>query len=91
MIDTTNHRLLQQEGLTTDDLAWLDTLGWNDAAVPAADASNAADYQRRESALNRAIQHLNFKERGESREGRMAAAIGARLADLRDPEENEGS
>jgi hypothetical protein len=88
VIGANNLDMLRQGGLTADDLAWLDELGWNDAAVPPADASNAADYRRREVALNHAIQNLSFKERGESREGRMAAAIGARLADLRDPEDD---
>jgi hypothetical protein len=88
MADAGKLELLRQGGLTADDLAWLDALGWNDAAVPPANASNAADYRRREAALNHAIRNLAFTERGESREGRMAAAIGARLADLRDPEDD---
>lgn len=89
MTDATIHALLQKHGLTPADLAWFDRIGWNDAAVPPAEASNAEDYRRREAALNRALDHLTFAERGESREGRLAAALGARLADLRDPDEED--
>jgi hypothetical protein len=54
--DATIHQLLQQQGLTSSDLAWFESLNWDDAAV---------------------------------REGKMAAALGAKLADLRDPDEDE--
>jgi hypothetical protein len=87
--DATIHQLLQQQGLTTGDLAWFESLNWDDAAVPPADPANEADYRRREAALNRALESLSFSEKGESREGKMAAALGAKLADLRDPEEDE--
>lgn len=85
-IERTQARL-RSEGATAGDLAWLDGIGWDDAAVPPASAKVAEDYRRREAALNRAVAHLTFAERGESPEGRLAAAIGARLADLRDPED----
>lgn len=68
-----------------DDVAWLEALGWSDAAVPpVGDAGRLADYERRETVLNAAIAHLSFPERAESVEGRLAAAIGARIADWRD-------
>lgn len=67
------------------DIGWLDSLGWNDRAVPAIkNAGQLADYERRERVLNQSIAHLSFPERAESPEGRMAAALGARIADWRD-------
>jgi len=89
LTDVTIHQLLQREGMGASDFAWFEALNWDDAAVPPADPANEEDYRRREAALNRAIDHLTFSERGESREGRMAAALGARLADLRDPPDAE--
>ncbi len=89
MNEAVRRGLLQQAGLTAGDLDWLDALDWNDAAVPPANSSNEADYRRREAALNRAVQNLDYKARGELPEGRMAAAIGAKLADLRDPDEDD--
>ena len=73
-----------------DDLAWFGSLGWSDAAVPAPkDAGEAEAYRRREAKLNAAIASLTYAERGESPEGKLAAAIGARLADWREGEEEE--
>jgi len=74
--------------LTQADNDWFAAHHWDAAAIPPANADNAADYRRREAALNAAIAHLSVTERGESREGRLAAAIGARLADLRDPDDD---
>lgn len=77
-------------GLGRDDLAWVESLGWSDAAVPAPkDAREAEAYRRREAKLNAAVSSLTYAERGESPEGRLAAAIGARLADWRDGDEDE--
>lgn len=90
MSDATPHELLTRQGLTAEDLAWFDSIDWDESAVPAVDASQLAAYRRREAALNRAIAPLTFAERGQSREGRLAAALGARLADWRDPDEEEG-
>ncbi len=62
----------------------------SDAAVPAPkDAGEAEVYRRREAKLNAAVSSLTYAERGESPEGRLAAAIGARLADWRDGDEDE--
>lgn len=72
-------------GLPPDDMVWLDGLGWSDSAIPAvASDGQLADYQRRERALNAAVAHLTFPERADSPEGRLAAALGARIADWRE-------
>jgi hypothetical protein len=76
-------------GLSAADLAWFDSFGCDDARVPAPHPEEVADYVRREAALNSAIKALTFAERGEALEGRLAAAIGARIADVRDPDEEE--
>ncbi len=71
-------------GLGAADLIWLDGIRWDDAAVPAVESDGQLqDYRRREQALDAAIAHLTFAERGASVEGRLAAAIGARIADWR--------
>lgn len=78
-------------GLGQDDIDWLDGLGWRDGGVPPVQSEGQeADYRRRERALNAAIAHLSFAERADSPEGRMAAAIGARIADWKDREDDEG-
>jgi hypothetical protein len=79
---------LERAGLSAADLAWFDSFGCDNARVPAPRPAEVADYSRREAALNAAIAALTFAERGEAPEGRLAAAIGARIADARDPEED---
>lgn len=75
-------------GLGPEDMAWLDRLGWQNSAVPEiANAGHCAEYRRREKLLNAAVAHLSFAERADSPEGRLAAAIGARIADWRDANE----
>lgn len=77
-------------GLGADDMAWLDRLGWKDSAVPDVRSEvELADYRRRERALNAAVAHLSFAERGESPEGKLAAAIGAKVADWQDKGEGD--
>ena len=72
-------------GASPADAAWFDGLGWRDAGVPAiANASDLADFQRREALLNRATAHLSFAERASAPDDRLAAALGARIADWRD-------
>lgn len=67
------------------DVAWLDGIGWSDMRVgPVENAAQVADYQRREALLNAAVAHLTFAERAASPEGRIAAMLGAALADWRD-------
>lgn len=73
---------LVQFGLSTGDIAWFDSFGCNDARVPVPRADEIADFRRREAVLNAGIAGLSYSERGESREGRLAAAIGARVADV---------
>lgn len=76
--------------ISAEDAAWLRKIDWNDAAVPPlADSIEAARYARLEKALNQAMKGASYAERGESAEGRMAAALGARLADWRDSAEGE--
>lgn len=77
-------------GADRNDLAWFDSLGWNDAQAPAVRSdAELADYRRREDKLNASVAHLSFAERAASPEGKLAAAIGARIADWRDRDENE--
>jgi hypothetical protein len=71
-------------GLNEGDIAWFDSFGCDDAEVPAPRADEIASYRRRETALNSSIAALSYAERGDSREGRLAAAIGARIADAQD-------
>ena len=76
---------LELAGFSSGDLAWFESFGWDDAQVPPPRPDEIADYQRREAALNASIKTLTFAERGESQAGRLAASIGARVADALDP------
>lgn len=76
-------------GMSGEDLAWFDRHGWSDADIPPPAPREVDAYQRRETALNLVIAGLGISERGDSLEGKLAAAIGARLADPRDPEEKD--
>jgi hypothetical protein len=76
-------------GMSGEDLAWLDRHGWNDADIPPPSTNEIEAYERREATLNSAIAGLGIGERGESLEGKLAAAIRARLADLRDRDEED--
>lgn len=76
-------------GMSGEDLAWLDRHGWNDGNIPPPSTDEIAAYERREAALNSAIAGLGSSERAELLEGKLAAAIGARLADLRDRGEED--
>lgn len=92
MSDTTTQARarLAAAGMGADDLRWLDSLGWSDAAVPPVKSeADAEAYRRREAKLNAAVASLTYAERGESVEGKLAAALGARLADWRDADEDE--
>jgi hypothetical protein len=80
---------LKLVGAPQADLDWFDSIGWNDADVPAAEVEDVADYERRETLLNATLRAETFAERGESLAGRLAAAIGARLADLRERDEDD--
>jgi hypothetical protein len=88
-MDAQSRERLQRAGLTGADLAWIDSFGGNDAAVPKPRPDEIADYRRREAALNASVAPLTFAERGESPEGKLAAAIGAKVADVLDPDEEE--
>jgi len=75
---------LAKAGLTSDDLAWFDSLEWRDANVPPPAPDQVEPYKRREAALNADIAHLGLLERSSTLQSKLAAAFGARLADLRD-------
>jgi len=77
-------------GASAGDLAWLNEIGWNAAgAGPIRDEAQVEDYRRRESLLNASVAHLSYVERGASVEGRLAAELGARLADWRERGDTE--
>jgi len=72
---------LSAAGLGDTDLQWLEDLGWKDDAIPPIESERQrADYVRREAALNAATRHLTFAERAVTIESKLAAAIGARIA-----------
>ena len=88
-IDEARVRLLAA-GATQKDLDWFDSLGWNDSHTPpVASDADAAEFRRRETILNASIAHLSFPERAESPEGKLAAAIGAQVANWSDRDEND--
>lgn len=77
-------------GAGKNDLAWFEGLGWSDARAPAVrNDADLADYRRREEKLNASVAHLSFAERAASPEGKLAAAIGARIADWSDRDDND--
>lgn len=81
---------LKEHGLTEVDLNWLDGLAWSDAAIPPIGTSReAADYMRREKALNSSVSALLLLERVESIEGKLAASIGAALANWKEHGEED--
>lgn len=80
---------LTTHGLVDADLEWLDSFGWNPAAVPAPKASQVEAYRRRETALNATIDGVTFAERGASLASKLAAAIGARIADFSDDQDDQ--
>ncbi len=80
---------LELAGFTGDDLAWFESFDGDDARVPEPRPDEIADYRRREAALNASIKPLTFAERGESAAGKLAAAIGARVADAMDPPDSD--
>ncbi len=83
-IDEARVRLLAA-GADQKDLAWLDSFGWSDANTPAVGKdTDIADLRRREAKLNASVAHLTFAERADSPEGKLAAAIGARIANWED-------
>lgn len=79
-----------EASLPVEDQRWFRSIGWDDAQVPPVRSDvEAADYARREAALTGAIEGLTFAERGDSAEGRLAAAIGAALANWRERDEDD--
>ena len=81
---------LSQAGMRDEDLAWLESHGWSDTAIPPITSpDDALAYKRRETLLNNAIANLGVTERGESLEGKLAATMGARQADWRERGDDE--
>ena len=88
-IDEARARLLAA-GADLKDLDWFDSIGWKDAHTPPLmSEADVAAFRRREEKLNAAVAHLSFAERADSPEGRLAAAIGARIADWKDRDEDD--
>ncbi len=80
---------LQLAGFSAADIAWFESFGGDASRVPAPNPDDIAAYRRREAALNAAVAPLSFSERGELPEGRLAAAIGAQVANAQDKDEDE--
>ena len=81
---------LAAAGLDSADLRWLESIGFDDAAVPPVDSEAVlADYERRAHALTAKAAELSLWERESAAESRLAAAIGARMADWKDRAEGE--
>lgn len=88
-IDEARARLLAA-GANRKEIEYFDSLGWNDARIPPIGTdADVADMRRREARLNAAVAHLSFAERAESPEGKLAAAIGARIADWTDRDDED--
>ena len=75
-------------GLTARDLAFLEAIDWDDARVPSATEDTIALYRALEDGLNKAVAHLDIDVRIRLPENRLAAAIGARIADWRERHES---
>lgn len=77
-------------GADRKDIDWFDGLGWNDSRTPPVRTEgDLADFKRREEKLNASVAHLSFAERAASPEGKLAAAIGARIANWGDRDEDD--
>jgi hypothetical protein len=88
MIDNPRESL-QLLQASAEDIAWFESFGWRDDRVPPVTPQTLDDYKRREAMLNAARDGLTFSERGTSRAGQLAAAIGARIADFEDKASDE--
>ncbi len=82
-------RRLTKWGLTSDDLAWFDSIDWRDSNVPPPAPGQVEQYKRCEAALNADIASLGMLEKASTLQSRLAAAIGARLADAREGDAGE--
>lgn len=82
--------LLKKHGMQEGDLAWLDAIGWIDSAVPPVTSeAEAGEYSRREAALNASIAALLPADRASRLESKLAASLGAALANWRERGEDE--
>lgn len=89
MPDADLRDLLQLAGASPADLAFFESIGWDPARIPPVEPGMLEDYERREALLNSTLKGETFAERGDSPAGRMAAALGAQIADFRDRAEGE--
>jgi hypothetical protein len=72
---------LSKVGMGEEDVSWLEARRWNEAAIPPVMwPCDTHVYRRRKALLNKAIEDLSVTERSASLEAKLAAAIGARLA-----------
>lgn len=84
------HARLSASGMASADLRWLESIGYDDASIPEVGSEEDAEaYRRREQHLNRAVADLLLPERVIRPESKIAAAIGARLADWADRDEED--
>jgi hypothetical protein len=84
MMDAQMRERLQMAGLTAGDIAWFDSFGCEDTRVPSPGPDEIGAFRRREAALNASVAALSYAERGASPEGKLAAAIGAQVANAQD-------
>ena len=81
---------LSASGFGESDLQWLDRLGWEDAAVPPIKSDQQrAEYTRLQAALVGHTGGRTFAERATLLESKLAAAIGAHVANWDDRGEDE--
>jgi hypothetical protein len=72
---------LSKVGMGEEDVSWLEARRWSEAAIPPVMwPCDTHVYRRRKALLNKAIEDLSATERSASLEAKLAAAIGARLA-----------
>ncbi|MGL5734157.1 MAG: hypothetical protein ACRCYS_04745 [Beijerinckiaceae bacterium] len=90
MIDASMRSKLEAAGVPLADVRWLERFGFRDDAMPAvADATEAEAYRKRIASLTASVAALTFPERAASPQSRLAAALGARLADWEDQQAGE--
>lgn len=81
---------LKDKGMSEADLDWLDSFNWKDGGVPpVSTAGEVADYQRRIRVLNASVENLLLPERVSTLEYKLAASLGAALANWRDRDEDD--
>ena len=89
MTELTLRDRLVASGAPEADIAWFDQIGWDPARVPPLREQDVMAYRHRIDLLTGLVDSLTFAERGNSDAGRMAAAIGARVADYEDEQDGD--